>query len=104
MVDEDKKTALHYTAYCYHETLDEMVNYLVKLKAFLNATCFCETALGLACKIQNLRCAMALINAGAELTDGLLVICVSSIKAKNQVGGVPDEAMDESARLQEASF
>ncbi|KFY32242.1 hypothetical protein V493_00375 [Pseudogymnoascus sp. VKM F-4281 (FW-2241)] len=100
--DEDKRTALHCTAYCYNEIVDEMVKYLVESKAFLNAICFSETALGLACKNQNFRCAMALIKAGAELTDCLLVNCASRIEAKSQGGVVPDEVMDESARLQEA--
>jgi hypothetical protein len=39
---------------------------------------------------------------GAELTDGLLAICVSSIKAKSAGGLVPDEVTEISARLHEA--
>ena len=100
--DEKDRTALHYTTYCYDETVDEMVKYLVKTNASLNCTCFCRTALELACKNQNFRCALALIEAGAELTDGLLAICVSSIKAKSQGGVVPDKVTEEFARLQEA--
>ncbi|KAL5344828.1 hypothetical protein ACLOAV_010225 [Pseudogymnoascus australis] len=98
--DQEERTALHFTAYCYSKTVDEMINYLVKSNAFLNATSYSRTALELACENQNFRSAMALINAGAELTDGLLAICVSSIRAKSAGGLVPDEVTEESARLQ----
>ncbi|KFY01316.1 hypothetical protein O988_02814 [Pseudogymnoascus sp. VKM F-3808] len=100
--DREERTALHYTAYCYNETVDEIVNYLVKSNASLTATCKGRTALELACINQNFRSAMALIKAGAELTDGLLAICVSSIKAKSAGGLVPDEATEGFARLQES--
>lgn len=77
---QKKGTALHCTAYCYTKTVDELVNYLARSNAFLNATSNSRTTLELACKNQNFRSAMVLIKAGAELRDGLLAICVSSIK------------------------
>ncbi|KFY52493.1 hypothetical protein V496_08416 [Pseudogymnoascus sp. VKM F-4515 (FW-2607)] len=100
--DQEERTALHFTVYCYNEIVDKMVDYLAKSNAFLNATSYSKTALELACENQNFRSAMALIKAGAELSDGLLAICVSSIRARSVGGLVPDEVTEESACLQEA--
>ena len=94
IADMEGKTPLHYAAYCHGNVVDDMVEHLVKLGAFLDAEYngAVGTPLELACENQNFRAAMALIKAGAKLVDGLLAICVSSIKAKSAGGLVPEES------------
>lgn len=100
--DEGDRTPLHFMAYCYNETVVKMLEYLVQSNAVLDADSCYGTPLELACKNQNFRFAMALIKAGAELTDGLLASCVSSIKAKRAGKLGPDEVREESFRFQKA--
>jgi ankyrin repeat protein len=93
---------LHYATLCYDTVVEAVIGCLLEHEAWIDAGCVdaIGTPLQFACKTQNFRAAITLIEAGARLDNSLLCSCVVSIKGKSEGGFVPDEAKDEFAQLQ----
>ncbi|KKO97075.1 hypothetical protein THAR02_10819 [Trichoderma harzianum] len=94
--------ALHYATFCYEEVVNEMIAYLLDSGAYLDVVYYNSigTPLELACENQNFRAAIALSRAGAALTEGLLIQCVSSIETKDAEVYIPKKHVREFAVLQ----
>ncbi|KAH7377143.1 ankyrin repeat-containing domain protein [Plectosphaerella cucumerina] len=99
--DDEQKTALHYTAYCHAPSAARMVAALVRRGAFVDQYCSQgRTPAELAVENQNFWAARALIDHGAEITDDLIRLSVSTIRGKGHGGLVPDRHLEGATALQ----
>lgn len=100
----DGYSALHCATFCYGDSVEAVIKHLTENETDIEDDYYTAvgTPLKLACKNQNFRAAMALIEAGAEHHECVLSLCVSKIKLTSQGGLVPDEAEEEFKKAQTA--